>query len=86
MFETKTTYLINGNIKNILFIENPENEDGFGYCITKVIVNGESIFNGTDCNKIELDLKAFNFKAGESIYIILHHEKGCEPKILNLIK
>lgn len=66
-----------------LYIQNPENEDGYGFCVAKVTVNGDVMPGGTGTSAFEIDFSLFNIEIGEPLFIVIEHEEGCRPKILN---
>ncbi|MDX2360540.1 MAG: hypothetical protein QNK23_07020 [Crocinitomicaceae bacterium] len=66
-----------------LYVQNPMDEDGFGYCATKVTVNGDIMPGGTSMGAFEIDFSLFNIEIGEPVFIVIEHNDGCKPKILN---
>ena len=67
-----------------LFIQNPEDDLGIGFCITDATVNGEPIPGGIGVSAFEIEFAGdFNIKIGEKVFILLEHDEGCRPKILN---
>ena len=66
-----------------LFIQNPEDEDGFGFCATKVTVNGDPISDGVASSAFEINFEEFNIRIGDPVFIFIEHGFGCKPKILN---
>jgi hypothetical protein len=66
-----------------LFVQNPEDEDGFGFCVTRATVNGDPIADGIQSSAFEIDFSAFKVKIGDPVFIVLEHGMGCKPKILN---
>lgn len=66
-----------------LFIQNPEDEDGFGFCVTNATVNGDPISDGIQSSAFEINFAEFNLKIGDAVFIVLEHGIGCKPKILN---
>lgn len=66
-----------------LYIQNPMDDDGFGYCATKVTVNGDVMPGGTNVGAFEIDFANFNIAIGEPVFIVIAHNDGCKPKILN---
>lgn len=58
-------------------------DDGFGYCATKVTVNGDVMPGGTSSGAFEIDFGNFNIGLGEPVFIVIEHHDGCKPKILN---
>ena len=68
--------------KNI-YVQNPMDDDGFGFCASKVTVNGDIMPGGTNMGAFEIDFSDFNIAIGEPIFIVIEHHDGCKPKILN---
>lgn len=66
-----------------LYIQNPIDDEGFGYCATKVTVNGDIMPGGTGSGAFEIDFGLFNIGLGEPVFIVIEHHDGCKPKILN---
>ncbi len=66
-----------------LYIQNPMDADGFGYCATKVTVNGDVLPGGTSLAAFGIDFAQFNIAIGEKVFIVIEHNDGCKPKILN---
>ena len=66
-----------------LYVQNPMDDEGFGYCATKVTVNGDIMPGGTNMGAFEIDFANFNIAIGEPIFIVIEHNEGCKPKILN---
>jgi hypothetical protein len=66
-----------------LYVQNPMDDDGFGYCATKVTVNGDIMPGGTSMGAFEIDFSIFNIAIGEPVFIVIEHNDGCKPKILN---
>jgi hypothetical protein len=66
-----------------LYVQNPEDEDGFGFCATKVTVNGDVMPGGVSRSAFEIDFSLFNIQIGDPVFIVIEHNNGCTPKILN---
>jgi len=66
-----------------LYVQNPMDADGFGFCATKVTVNGDVMPGGTNVAAFSIDFSQFNISIGESVFIVIEHNDGCKPKILN---
>ncbi|HIP36308.1 MAG TPA: T9SS type A sorting domain-containing protein [Crocinitomix sp.] len=66
-----------------LFVQNPEDEDGFGFCVTNVTVNGDPMSDGVESSAFEIPFEEFGIKIGDPVFIVLEHGMGCKPKILN---
>ena len=75
---------IEGNYQGkSLYVQNPENSDGFGYCITKVTVNGKILPSGISQSAFEIDFTIFKIAIGEKVFIVVEHSDDCKPKIIN---
>lgn len=68
--------------KNI-YVQNPSSEDGFGFCVTKVTVNNNILPGDLGRSAFEIDFSVFNLNIGDKVFIVIEHEGGCTPKILN---
>lgn len=66
-----------------LFVQSPESEDGFGYCVNKVTVNGVPSSAAVHSSAFQIDLTEFNIKLGDPVIVVVEHEEGCKPKLLN---
>jgi hypothetical protein len=66
-----------------LYIQNSMDDDGFGYCATKVTVNGDIMSGGVSTSAFEIDFANFNIAIGEPVFIVIDHNDGCKPKIIN---
>lgn len=66
-----------------LYVQNPMDDEGFGYCATKVTVNGDVMPGGTNMGAFEIDFANFNIGIGDPVFIVIEHNDGCKPKILN---
>ncbi|NBU46079.1 MAG: hypothetical protein EBS34_01300 [Flavobacteriales bacterium] len=66
-----------------LLVSNPAQSDGFGFCITKVTVNGDILPASIQSNVFEVNFKLFNLKIGDPVFVVLEHANGCAPKFLN---
>lgn len=66
-----------------LYIQNPEDEDGFGFCATKVTVNGDVMPGGVNQSAFEVNFAVFGLKVGDPVFIVIESNPGCKPKILN---
>ncbi|MGB0932714.1 MAG: hypothetical protein ACPGU5_00425 [Lishizhenia sp.] len=66
-----------------LYVQNPESADGFGFCATKVTVNGDVMPGDIGRLAFEIDFSFFNLKVGDHVFIVIFHEDECKPKILN---
>ena len=63
-----------------LYVQNPMDDEGFGYCATKVTVNGDIMPGGTNTGAFEIDFSIFNIAIGEPVFIVIEHNDGCKPQ------
>jgi hypothetical protein len=66
-----------------LFIKNPKQIDGFGYCIIKVTVNGDVLPASIQSPNFEVDFGLFNLDLGDDVFVVIEHFEGCTPRFLN---
>jgi hypothetical protein len=66
-----------------LYVQSPESEDGFGFCVSKVTVNGEVSSHSVQASAFQVDMSEFNIKIGDPVIIVFECEEGCKPKLLN---
>lgn len=66
-----------------LYVENPYSVSGVGFCVSEVLVNGNTTTDEINSSFFEIDLSVFNFKYGDFVDIIIKHRDGCRPRILN---
>lgn len=83
-FNVKADLSIEGSYQGkSLYVQNPESEDGFGFCATKVTVNGDAMPGGVSRSAFKIDFSLFNIQVGDDVFIVIEHGDGCKPKILN---
>jgi len=66
-----------------IYVQNPVDEDGFGYCINRVTLNGEVIPVDVHASAFQIDLSEYNVKIGDEVVLVFEHDPGCHAKILN---
>lgn len=62
---------------------NPFSADGEGFCITEVTVNGMPTNDAINSSAFEIDLAALSLTKGTEVTIVIKHQNGCEPKVIN---
>jgi hypothetical protein len=83
-FNVKADLSIEGSYQGkSLYVQNPESEDGFGFCASKVTVNGDVMPEGVSRSAFKIDFSLFNIQVGDDVFIVIEHGDGCKPKILN---
>jgi len=84
VFSQEGLLSIQGNYQGSnLLISNPTQSDGFGFCVTKVTVNGDILPATIQNSVFEVDFNLFNLKIGAPLFVILEHASGCKPLFLN---
>ncbi|MFM7565307.1 MAG: hypothetical protein ACKO4K_01020 [Flavobacteriales bacterium] len=66
-----------------LFISNPIKADGYGYCVQKVLVNGNVLPASIQSDYVEINLALFDLKKGDEIFVELDHGAECSPRFVN---
>lgn len=66
-----------------LYIQNAMADDGFGYCVTKVTVNGDILPGAIGSSAFEINFSFFNLTIGDPLFIVIEHNDGCVPTIIN---
>ena len=83
-FNTFADFSIEGHYQGKkIYVQSPTDEDGFGFCINKVTVNGDVIPVDIYSSAFQIDLSEYNIEIGEAVIIVFEHEVGCKPKLLN---
>ena len=68
--------------KNI-FVQNPTDASGFGFCISKIYVNGDLMPIPLNSSTLTINLKSLKMTVGEPVFLVIHHSDDCVPKIIN---
>jgi hypothetical protein len=68
--------------KNLL-VSNPPMSDGYGFCVYKVLVNGDILPATIQAANFEINFALFNLKKGEKIFVVLEHAESCVPRYIN---
>ena len=66
-----------------LYVQSSVCGDGFGYCATKVTVNGNIVPGQTNKGAFEINFSNFHIQIGEPLFIVIEHGDDCKPKIIN---
>lgn len=66
-----------------LYVENPYASSGVGFCVSEVLVNGNTTTDEINSSFFEIDLSIYNFRYGAILKVVIKHKKGCTPRILN---
>lgn len=66
-----------------LYVNNPLQNDGFGYCVIKVTVNGDVLPASIQSSNFEINFDLFDLKIGDDVFVVIEHFDGCTPRFLN---
>ena len=66
-----------------LFVENPYIYANGSFCVTEILVNENITTDEIGSSFFEIDLSLFNLKYGDFVSVIIKHQKGYTPRILN---
>ena len=66
-----------------LYVRNPFAEDGVGFCVFEVEVNGKVTSDEVNSSAFALDMSILGLEEGDPVTIKLKHRKECRPGILN---
>ncbi len=66
-----------------LYVENPYASTGVGFCVSEVLVNGNTTTDEINSSFFEIDLSIYNFRYGALLRIVIKHKDGCVPRVLN---
>jgi hypothetical protein len=82
--EAKANLSIEGHYQGVnVIVQSPESEDGFGYCVSRVLVNGNISSASCQSSAFQVDLTEFDINVGDPVLIVVEHEEGCKPKLIN---
>lgn len=66
-----------------LFVQNPYNDGGVGFCADKVTVNGDVTSDEINSSAFEIDFAKLGLKNGDAVSVVIEHSSDCAPKVLN---
>jgi hypothetical protein len=66
-----------------LYVKNPFSDDGVGFCVYEVLVNGELTADELSSSAFAIDFNILGIDRGAEIEVIIKHKEGCEPLVLN---
>lgn len=68
---------------NDVYVQNPFSEDGVGFCVFEVLVNGEVTSDEINSSAFAVDLSLYEFEIGDPVEITLRTKESCDLKIIN---
>lgn len=66
-----------------LYVKNPFGDEGVGFCVYEVYVNGELTRDEINSSAFAIDFSILGIQKGQPLDIILNHKVGCGPMVLN---
>lgn len=66
-----------------LYVKNPFSDDGVGFCVYEVIVNGETTRDEVNSSAFAIDFNILGINSGAELEVIIRHKDGCSPLVLN---
>lgn len=66
-----------------LYVQNPFNSIGVGFCVSEVLINGNISTDETNSSAFEIDFRAHKLVLGEKVEVKIKHKENCKPKVLN---
>jgi len=66
-----------------LYVENPYGSTGVGFCVSEVLVNGNTTTDEINSSFFEIDLSIYNFRYGAILKVVIKHKDACVPRVLN---
>lgn len=66
-----------------LYVNNCMGENGVGFAVSKVVVNGKVTSDQVSSSAFEIDLSVLGLKEGEDVVIQIEYDGNCQPKVLN---
>lgn len=66
-----------------LYVKNPFSDDGVGFCVTEVYVNGNITKDEVNSSAFAIDFSIRGIDIGTPVEVMIRHKSGCEPLILN---
>lgn len=66
-----------------LYIKNPFSDDGVGFCVYEVYVNGDLTRDEINSSAFAIDFNVLGIEIGSPVEILIKHKKGCTPLVLN---
>ena len=66
-----------------VYVQNPFSDEGVGFCIYEVMVNGMVTSDEINSSAFAVDLSMYEFANGDNIIITIRTKADCSPKIIN---
>jgi len=82
-FNTGVDYIEGYYFGKNLYVQNPFNCGGTGFCVRHASVNGSVSTDEISSSAFEIDFSRHQLRIGDPIIIKMKHEWSCIPKVLN---
>lgn len=66
-----------------LYVKNPNTNDGVGFCVYEVWVNGNITSDELNSSAFAIDFNDLGISPGTEIEVIINHKNGCVPNVIN---
>ncbi len=66
-----------------VYIQNPFSDEGVGFCIYEVLVNGLVTSDEVNSSAFAVDLSMYEFSNGDEVIITIRSKADCSPRIIN---
>ncbi|MEO0405298.1 MAG: hypothetical protein AAF193_10535, partial [Bacteroidota bacterium] len=66
-----------------LYVKNPFSDDGVGFCVFEVIVNGDVTTDEVNSSAFAIDLSILGLKKGDEVEVVIRSKEGCAPTVIN---
>jgi hypothetical protein len=66
-----------------LYVKNPAGQDGIGFCVYEVYVNGQLTSDEINSSAFAIDFSILGIERGQAVTIEINHKEDCGPIVLN---
>jgi hypothetical protein len=66
-----------------LYVKNPFTDDGVGFCVYEVYVNGDLTRDEVNSSAFAVDFNIIGIEIGSPVKVTIKHKAGCAPLVLN---
>lgn len=66
-----------------LYVKNPFSNEGVGFCVYEILVNGEITSDEINSSAFAVDLSQYGFELGEEISVTIRSKANCNPRVIN---
>jgi len=66
-----------------LYVKNPFSNEGVGFCVYEVLVNGNITSDEINSSAFAVDLSQYGFNLGDELTVTIRSKANCAPKVIN---